>query len=151
MTVLRYYSILSEFVVLFPFHPSIDSAAAQDEIQSGMLCDDYESIWWTQIIPNPRSLCYLIAVHLTKHHSENTETQGEKPEKGPKPRNSFRQGAGDLGFVFSFRESGGQNPLKTLSEDGDGNEKWCGWMSYNQCLEGFEEWLCLTTDDSKIE
>lgn len=42
MTVLRYYSILSEFVVLLPFHPSIDSAAAQDEIQSGMLCDDYD-------------------------------------------------------------------------------------------------------------
>lgn len=67
------------------------------------------SIWWTQIIPNPRSLCYLIAVHLTKHHSE---TQGEKPEKGPKPRNSFRQGAGDLGLFFHFGKGGYKTLLK---------------------------------------
>lgn len=105
------------------------------------------SIWLTQIIPNSRSLCYLIAVHFTKHHSE---TQGEKPEKGPKPRNSFRQGAGDLGLFFHFLK----HFLKMVMEmrnDADGcltTNVWkdlksdCAWLQMIKKLNSYQQFLC---------
>ena len=147
MTVFRYYSILSEFVVLLPFHPSIDSAAAQDEIQSG--CFVMTMIYLMD--PNhSKSKVPLLPYCSSSYQAPlwNTRREAWKGAEAAK----FLQTRGRRSWiVFSFRERGGQNPLKTLSEDGDGNEKWCGWMSYNQCLEGFEELLCLTTDESKIE
>lgn len=82
--------------------------------QEWMLCDDYHIFDWSKSFQIQGPFCYLIAVRLTKHHPE---TQGEKPEKGPKPRNSFRQGAGDLGLFF-ISGKGGQN-LKMVMEMGN--------------------------------
>ena len=119
MTVLRYYSILSEFVVVLPFHPSIDSAAAQDEIQSGMLCDDYD------LFDGPKSfqiqgpfvtLLQFILPSTTLKHKARSLKRGRSREipsdKGP-----------EILDYFFISGKGGQNPLKTLSQDGDGNEK----------------------------
>ena len=116
------------------------------------------SIWWTQIIPNPRSLCYLIAVHLTKHHSETQKHKARSLKRGRSREIPSDKGLEILDLFFHFGKGGDKTLLKhflkmvmEMRNDADGCLKtnvwkdlksYCAWLQMIQKLNSYQQFLC---------